>query len=33
MPKGKDKKSGLNTLVEKSCSKRILKMKVNKEGA
>ena len=33
MPIGIVKKSGLRTLVEKSCSKRILKIKVNKEGA
>ena len=33
MPIGIIKKSGLRTLVEKSCSKRILKIKVNKEGA
>ena len=33
MAKGIVKRSGLRTLVEKSCSKRILKIKVNKEGA
>ena len=33
MPLGIVKRSGLRTLVEKSCSKRILKIKVNKEGA
>ena len=33
MPIGIVKKSGLRTLVEKSCSIRILKIKVNKEGA
>ena len=33
MPIGIVKKSGLRTLVEKSCSNKILKIKVNKEGA
>ena len=32
-PKGVDRRIGLSALVEKFCSKTILKMKVTKEGA